>query len=71
MNFLIHGKPHHELEAAIPGDLFNAVMRESFSVFRPPAFFDRIGHIYLAGHFPCGVSDFTISNGDQASILIY
>ena len=64
-------KLHHELEAAIHWDLFNVVMRESFLDFRPPTFFERIGHIYFAGHFPCGVSDFTASNGDRASILIY
>ncbi|WP_238945125.1 hypothetical protein [Allofranklinella schreckenbergeri] len=46
-------------------------MRESFLDFRPPTFFERIGHIYLAGHFPCGVSNYGITQAKNATILVY
>lgn len=68
---LARAKLHPELEAAIHWDLFNVVMRASFLDFRPPTFFERIGHIYLAGHFPCGVSNYGIIQANNATILVY
>ncbi|RMX11542.1 hypothetical protein EBQ24_00915 [Allofranklinella schreckenbergeri] len=61
----------YALKATIHWALLNVVMRESFLDFRPPTFFERIGHIYLAGHFPCGVSNYGITQAKNATILVY
>lgn len=64
-------KLHHELEAAIHWDLLNIVMLDSFTIFRPPAFFARLKEVYLAGHFPCGVADRDITQTELITLLIY
>ena len=64
-------KLHHELEAAVHWDLLNIVMLDSFAAFRPPAFYARLKTVYLAGHFPCGVTDPDMTQTDLITLMVY
>ena len=64
-------KLHHELEAAVHWDLLNIVMRDCFIIFRPPVFFERLSNVYMAGHFPCGVADYEMTQDKTTTLLIY
>lgn len=64
-------KLHHELEAAVHWDMLNIVMLDSFIAFRPPLFFARLKEVYLAGHFPCGVTDRDMTQTDLITLMVY
>ena len=56
---------------SIRWSLLNYIMRESFFEYNPPKFFRRIGLLYLAGLYPCGVKDFNNIDSESSIILVY
>lgn len=53
----------------IKWDLMSYVMLESFSKYKPPGFYKRIGHIYIDGNLPCGIIHSTTIDADK--IIVY